>query len=158
MSENVMSMNDLHPLISEAIKNGGQFILHPKGVSMLPTIIPIQDSLVLVEPCDIRKNDIVLYKRDNGVYVAHRIIAVKGDEYIMCGDNQCYTEHGITNKHIIAKVSQIRKPGGKVISEEKIRNCFYAEKLRLKRFKGRCINKAKQLLYPVYSAVFKRNK
>ena len=47
--KNERDMSELHPLICEAIRDGGQFVLVPKGVSMLPTIVPLKDSIVLVE-------------------------------------------------------------------------------------------------------------
>ena len=37
----------------------------------------------------------------------HRAIKIKGDEYIMCGDNQYEHERGIKKENILAKVKGI---------------------------------------------------
>ena len=152
------SMEELHPLINEAIRVGGQFVLIPKGVSMLPTIEPLKDSLVLVKAENLQKNDIILYKRKSGGYVVHRIIYIKDGEYIMCGDNQIWLEKGIRADMIIAKVSEIRKQDGRIFSSQQIRSRGKLFKLGVRRLVRRAVNKAKRLLYPIYKVIFKRNK
>ena len=52
---NSTSMDNLLPYITESIKNGGQFVFYPKGTSMLPTIIPEKDCVVLIEPFNLKK-------------------------------------------------------------------------------------------------------
>lgn len=115
------SMSRLHPIICEAIKDGGQFVFYPSGMSMYPTIKEKEDCVVLVEAKSLQKNDLILYLRDNGKYVLHRIISLKNGHYILCGDNQFVYERGITDSHIIAMAHEIRKPSGKVISLDEIR-------------------------------------
>ncbi len=152
------SMEELHPLINEAIRDGGQFILVPKGISMLPTIEPLKDSLVLVQAQNLQKNDIVLYKRKSGTYVAHRIISIKDGEYIMCGDNQTWLEKGIRADMIIAKVGEIRKQDGRIVSSQQIRSRRKLLRLGIRRLMRRAVNLVKKLLYPIYKMIFKRNK
>ena len=151
-------MEQLHPLICEAIRDGGQFVLVPKGVSMLPTIVPLEDSIVLVEKENLQKNDIVLYKRNNGMYVAHRIIQIQDGEYIMCGDNQTQLEYGIGEPMIIAKVDRILKRDGRVVDSQQIRSKGRIFAISLRRIKRKCIDCVKRLLYPVYKLMFKKNR
>lgn len=106
-----MELNEIWPLISEAIKDGGQFEMMPRGVSMLPLIRPAQDKVVLIEPHDIKKQDIVLYRRNDGKFVLHRVMFIKNGEYFMCGDNQSFLERGIKIGNILAKVDGIKKDG-----------------------------------------------
>ena len=153
-----MRMEDMYPLICEAIKDKGQFILHPKGTSMLPTIKPIEDCIVLVEVDKLEKNDIILYKRNTGTFVVHRIMGMKNGNYILCGDNQTELEHGITKGQIIAKVSQIRKNGGKILCEKDIRNTLTVFRLNTRRLFMKIKNTIKRLLYPAYKFLFKRGK
>ncbi len=152
-----MDMAYLEPLIREAIRDGGQFILTPKGVSMLPTIVPIKDKIVLTEPDDIKKNDIILYKRNSGIYVAHRIMKVNEGHYTMCGDNQFVFEKGIAKGQIIAVVSQVRKCDGSVLSRKDIQSRRRLAVLAAKRVFKRSLHLAKCLLYPIYRCFFKRN-
>ena len=46
--------------------------------------------------------DVVLYKRDNGKYILHRIIDVDSNGYVMCGDNQFIKELVRKKKQILA--------------------------------------------------------
>lgn len=138
-----MELNEIWPLISESIKDGGQFTMLPRGISMLPLIRPARDEVVLVEPINIKKTDIVLYRRDDGHFVLHRVMYIKKGEYLMCGDNQSWLEHGITEKHLLAKVSEIHKDGKTVDTTTK-KYSKYVKKLyskirraRIRRFLGR---------------------
>ncbi len=154
---NEKDMASLEPLIREAIRDGGQFILTPKGVSMLPTIKPICDKIVLVEAHNIEKNDIVLYKRKSGMYVAHRIMKIKNGQYTMCGDNQFAFEDGIDKDQIIALVSQVRKADGRCLSRKAIQSRSRLLSLAFKRLFKRTLHIVKKLLYPIYRFIFKRN-
>ena len=101
MKKNV-SMNDIVPLIVETVNNGGKFRLYPKGISMMPLIRENKDS-VLLEKCEsIEKNDILLYKRANKMYVLHRVMETE-DKLAFCGDNQHVYEYVITREDVIAK-------------------------------------------------------
>lgn len=102
-----LSMNEIWQLAEVVISSGGEFRLFHKGTSMLPLLRQGVDSVLLVAPDGIKKNDIVLYKRGNGQFVMHRAIKIKKDEYIMCGDNQYQHEHGIKKENILAKVKGI---------------------------------------------------
>lgn len=99
-----LSMSDIWLLAEDVISSGGEFRLFHKGTSMMPLLRQGIDSVVLVSPDNIQKNDILLYKRQNGQFVMHRAIKIKKDEYIMCGDNQYEHEHGIKKENILAKV------------------------------------------------------
>ncbi len=129
-----MPMEQMHPIISEAIKGGGEFVFYPRGKSMLPTIKPLADSVVLTEPCNIKKYDAVLYKRHNGQYVLHRVVAVKNDTFTMSGDNQTKLEKGIKAEQIIAKAVRVNKKSGKIINLQGTKNTIYSIFIRALRF------------------------
>lgn len=105
MNRQVLNLDDLFPIIDEVISSGGEFRLFPRGVSMLPLLRQGKDSVVLVSPDNVAENDMMLYKRDDGHFILHRVIEIKDGEYIMCGDNQYALEHGITKAHLLAKVA-----------------------------------------------------
>jgi hypothetical protein len=54
-----------------------------------------------------RKYDILLYRRNNGKYVLHRVVGIGETGYIMCGDNQASLEPGITDAQIIGAVAAV---------------------------------------------------
>ena len=127
-----LELSDLWPLIDEVISTGGVFRMTPNGISMLPLIRPGVDSVSLVLPTDIKRGDIVLYKRDNGQYVLHRVIYIKNDEYVMCGDNQKVLEYGITKKHILAKLKDVYRDGKAIDTENKEYKKYYNRQLKKK--------------------------
>lgn len=72
------------------------------GISMYPLLRQRKDSVHIVKiNKTLKKNDVILYQRDSGQYVLHRIIKIKNGNYIICGDNQWQKEYGITDEHII---------------------------------------------------------
>ena len=107
MNKLEIDLKEFWPLINETISSGGEFRLYHKGKSMMPLLREGIDSVILVAPTDIKKNDIVLYVRNSGQFVMHRVVKLKGDNYIMCGDNQALLEKGITKENILAKVKGI---------------------------------------------------
>lgn len=107
MSRQVLNLEELYPIIDEVISSGGEFRLYTRGTSMLPLLRQGQDSVVLASIDSVSINDMILYKRDNGQFVLHRVVKIKNGEYIMCGDNQAVLEYGITDKHLLAKVKSI---------------------------------------------------
>ena len=106
-----VELEELLPVMEEKLSLGGSFTFSPKGISMLPFIRPGIDSVTISGVKDkIKKFDILLYRRDNGQFVLHRVVAVKKDSYVMCGDNQLLPEHNVHDRHIIGIVSKINRP------------------------------------------------
>ena len=99
------------PLIEAAIESGGVFTLHPKGDSMKPLLRSGMDGVQLSAPDGAGVGDIVLFRRDNGQFVIHRIVDEKDDGFVFCGDNQCVLEGGIKREQFIAKGCAIVRDG-----------------------------------------------
>lgn len=106
-----MELKNIWPIIEEVINTGGEFRIIPHGNSMLPLIRPGVDEVVLVAPNDLKKYDIVLYNRSDGKYVLHRLMYIKGEKCLMCGDNQRFYEYDVGKTHIIAKVKELYRGG-----------------------------------------------
>ena len=105
-----LTYEQLEPIIRKKISEGGKVIIEPKGTSMLPIIIQGEDKVELSPVSgQLKKYDIVFYKRRNGKFVLHRIIAVRKNDYILRGDNQIINEYGITDDMIIAVATAIIK-------------------------------------------------
>ena len=100
-----IALEDLYPTIKAVLEQNGTFRIYPNGTSMLPTLRPGKDSVLLCRPDTIQKNDMILYKRQSGLFVLHRVIRIDGDgKYVLRGDNQYFDEHGICREQVIAKV------------------------------------------------------
>ena len=96
----------------DIINRDGRLIYTNVGDSMSPLIREGKDLLMIVKPEGrLKKYDIPLYKRDNGRYVLHRILKVREDDYIICGDNRWNKEYGISDKHIIGVLKFVIRDG-----------------------------------------------
>ncbi len=105
-------LKDMEPVIREVLNSDGTFCLYPKGTSMLPLIWEKRDYIRLGKaPEQLKRMDIILYQRENGAYVLHRILKVNKDEYILCGDNQLALEYGIKREQVIGVVTAIGRKG-----------------------------------------------
>lgn len=116
---NKLELNDLWPVIEEVISSGGEFQFAPYGTSMLPLIRPGQDSVIFVAPDNLKKTDIVLYRRLDGSFILHRIMLIQKDNYIMCGDNQRQLERDIKKEQILALVKDVYRDGDPVDTKSK---------------------------------------
>lgn len=117
---NKPKMTEVYPFIAESIKDGGQFVLFPRGTSMNPTLYEGKDCVVLVEIQEPRLFDIMLYRRKSGQFVLHRIMKIKNGKYTMCGDNQYLFEKGIERNQLLAVVSEVRKENGEIYGIDRI--------------------------------------
>lgn len=72
------------------LKQGELIRIKPQGYSMYPMFIPGRDEAILksAEPAQLKRGDVVLYRRDAGILVLHRICKVKKNTFYMVGDNQ----------------------------------------------------------------------
>ena len=119
-----MHLDDLMPLIREQLQSGASVRIHPRGTSMLPMIREGVDSVVLSKlPEKPEKYDVILYQRENGQYVLHRLVKA-GETYTFIGDNQFNKEKGIKHEQLIARVSSFYR-GKKKISVDKLSYRLY---------------------------------
>ncbi len=110
----------------EMIEKEGRLIYSSVGDSMLPLIREGRD-IVIIGRCSgrLKKYDVPLYRRDSGQYVLHRILEVRENDYVICGDNRWSKETGITDRHIIGVLTAIVRDG-KEISVNSWRCRLYA--------------------------------
>lgn len=82
---------------------------------MMPLIRQGKDLIVIERPSGrCKKYDVPLYKRDSGQYVLHRILKVRENDYVICGDHRWRREYGITDRHIIGVLSAVVRDGEEI--------------------------------------------
>lgn len=102
-------LEDLMPLIREALEAGKSVIFSPRGVSMKPMLRQGIDSVVLSPlPEKLQKYELPLYRYPDGKYILHRIVAEKDGHYICLGDNT-YTYEKVLPEYMIAVVTAFRR-------------------------------------------------
>lgn len=99
-------------MFEKTLSRDGQLVYKSVGTSMLPLIRSGKDLLVIVPSNGhLRKYDIPLYRRDDGRYVLHRVLKVRKEDYVICGDNRYSREYGISDRHVIGVLSSIIRDG-----------------------------------------------
>ncbi|MEE3451548.1 MAG: S24/S26 family peptidase [Acutalibacteraceae bacterium] len=99
----------------EIINHDGRLIYTNVGDSMQPLIRQDRDLLIIEKPQGrLKKYDVPLYKRDSGQYVLHRILKVRKDDYVICGDNRYCKEYGITDRQIIGVLTAVVRKGKEI--------------------------------------------
>lgn len=90
------------------LEKHGKLIYTNVGDSMMPLIKQGRDVLIIQKTDGrLKKYDVPLYQRDSGQYVLHRILKVRKNDYVICGDNRYHKETGITDRHIIGVLTGI---------------------------------------------------
>lgn len=76
------------------LSEGKTIQFKPIGYSMYPLFVPERDQAVVAPIRNIvpRRGDVVLYRRDGGKLVLHRIWRHREEGFYMVGDNECKTE------------------------------------------------------------------
>jgi hypothetical protein len=88
--------------ILDELERSGFIVTMTEGISMRPLIRSGIDAVhIIKKPETQKKGDVVLYKRDDGQLVMHRIVAVKKDNYTLCGDHEIFREKGIREDQIL---------------------------------------------------------
>lgn len=155
--------------IETQLKENGWIIYSNVGNSMMPLICQDKDLMVIEKrKTDVNGNpepmhpfDAVLFKRDNGQLVLHRILEVRSQEgkpvYDICGDNQLWVERGVRDDQILGVLTKVIKDVNTANSYEMMaddaEHLEYVKKrvrrlplMRAKTIPGRALRKVKRLL------------
>lgn len=102
-------------MIEKELLEHGSFVYTAKGISMLPLLRERRDLIIISRRSDARlkKYDTVLFRRDNGDYVLHRIIKVQENGYIICGDNLEQMEP-VREEQVLGVLTEIVRDGKKI--------------------------------------------
>jgi hypothetical protein len=100
------------PLLQE----GHTVAINPIGSSMFPLFIHCDDQAVLAaaDVSRLRRGDVVMYRRDSGMLVLHRIWRVKKDGFYMVGDNQTQPEGPLRAEQIMAVMVSFVRNGRQI--------------------------------------------
>ena len=111
MPERDVRLEDMLPVMLEALERGQSVRFFPRGTSMRPMLRQGVDSVTL-SPVQgaLKKYDIPFYRRADGHCVLHRVVAV-GETYTCIGDNQFQREPGLTQEQMLAVVTSFSRAG-----------------------------------------------
>ncbi|MGN1059962.1 MAG: S24/S26 family peptidase [Clostridia bacterium] len=103
-SHEQIEMRLLLPFFQELLAEGKKIRMTVTGTSMYPLLRDRQDSVLLSAGKQPRRYDIVLFVRDTGDAVLHRIVECRKEGFILLGDNQLEKEGPIRPEQIVAVV------------------------------------------------------
>ena len=84
------------------------------GNSMSPFLIHGRDTIYLSRLTrPVKRGDVLLYQRDSGAYILHRVYKIESDSFTMVGDAQTELEPGIRPEQVIAIMSSAERKGKK---------------------------------------------
>ena len=82
------------------------------GNSMSPFLIHGRDTVYLSRLTrSVRRGDMLLYRRENGNYVLHRVFKAEPESLTMIGDAQTILEPGIRQDQVMAIVTRVERKG-----------------------------------------------
>lgn len=82
------------------------------GNSMSPFLIHGRDTVFLSRLTrSVHRGDMLLYQRENGNYVLHRVFKAAPESLTMIGDAQTIPEPGIRREQVIAIVTRVVRKG-----------------------------------------------
>lgn len=113
----------------ELLRKGIVIEIPVNGWSMYPLFVPGRDMAIitpfresLTEPskedfpsvADVRRGDVVLFRRKHGILVLHRVYKVTDEEYHFAGDNTMQVERGITREQLIGILTGFIRNGREI--------------------------------------------
>ncbi|RKI43525.1 hypothetical protein D7V86_24325 [bacterium D16-51] len=93
------------------LKEGQTVEIRPQGTSMFPLLTEGRDSVILQALGNTmpKRGDLLLYQRNSGLLVLHRVCRFQKDGCYFVGDNQTDVEGPLALTQILAKVTHIRR-------------------------------------------------
>ena len=102
----------LMPALLALMEETGTVPLVISGSSMTPFLVHGRDTVYLSKvTAPLKRGDMILYRRDSGAYILHRIFRSEGDIYTLVGDAQTMLEPGIRADQVLAVVTAVRRKG-----------------------------------------------
>lgn len=91
------------------MENTGRIVYTVRGLSMLPLLRQGRDVVVIEKPKEpLKKYDVVLFRRQTGQYVLHRILKEKDGKYWIVGDNNVVGEM-VSEDQILGVLTSVRR-------------------------------------------------
>ncbi len=108
----ILSAEELMPPLLKLLEEADCVPLVISGSSMAPFLVHRRDTVYLSKiRRPLKRGDMILYRRDNGHYILHRVYRSDSGNYTLVGDAQTELERGIRPDQVLALVSSVRRKG-----------------------------------------------
>ena len=106
----IVDIYEYMAMLRQLVEEGKEVSLLITGSSMLPFLVHERDYIYFKKPNrELRRGDMVFYRRKNGQYVMHRICRVTETGYDIVGDAQTEIEHGVERGQIFGLITRVRR-------------------------------------------------
>ncbi len=119
MTDDFNTRADIEKLLIE----GNTIQLHPQGYSMYPMFLPERDEAIISPVRDasaLKRGDVVLYRRDGGILVLHRICKADKSGFYLVGDNQTEVEGPLRPDQIKGVLSAFIRNGREISADNRV--------------------------------------
>ena len=124
---NKWTPEDLKQLLPDVLEDGAVLPLVVSGSSMAPFLAHGRDTVYLSKITQpIKRGDVVLYRRNNGDLVLHRVCRLSKNGFSMVGDAQDVIESGIEPEQLLAVARAVRRKG-KLLTQDSCHWKFYEQ-------------------------------
>lgn len=108
----------------QILERDGSLAYTNRGVSMMPLLRQGKD-VMLIEKCEppYKKYDAVLFRRNNGQYVLHRIMRVMDGSYYIIGDN-CISGETVRQEQILGVLTGVKRNGKLIREDDRLYRCY----------------------------------
>ena len=93
---------------SQLLNKYGYFCSTVHGYSMYPLLFDHKDSVYIEKAENFKKYDVVLFQRQNGQLVLHRIVGFKNGKLLICGDNEFRIEK-VEKEQVLGKMTEFSR-------------------------------------------------
>ena len=142
--------NEYMSVLQGLVEEGKEVGLLISGDSMAPFLVHQRDYIYFHKPDrELKKGDMVFYRRKTGQYIMHRIMEVKQDGYYLVGDNQVQVEGPLDRDQIFAIVTKVKRNGRWIGPEDLTWKFFekvWIHMIPVRRLIGRISRKAKRMV------------
>ncbi len=103
----------------DLLKKDGYLVYTNVGTSMLP-LLRQQRDIIEIRPlaCRAKKYDAVLYKAGKR-YILHRVLKVRSNDYVICGDHNIRREYGVTDNMILGVMTRVIRDGKSIYPSDR---------------------------------------
>lgn len=117
----IASIKAISSILEGALEDNMNVRFIVTGISMYPLFRGDVDTVTLKKKTTVKKYDILLYQRENGDYILHRVVNIKNDILYMAGDYETTIEFPIYKNQVIATVESFSRKNKNI----SCRNLFY---------------------------------
>lgn len=123
--------------LEQLLREGHTIQIKPQGSSMFPLFIPGRDEALICRAHrdSLRKGDVVLYRRRQGILVLHRIFKITDQGFYMVGDNQTEIEGPLQQDQICGILTGIIRNGRYISVKNPLYRILSSLWLRLRPFR-----------------------